>query len=45
MNRQGQDFKVWERDDYSFLRWYITRIMETHVLQAIQDNFQQINMF
>jgi hypothetical protein len=35
MNRQGQDFKVWERDDYSFLRWYITRIMETHIIQAI----------
>jgi hypothetical protein len=34
MNQEGQDFKVWERDDYSFLRWYITRIMETHVVQV-----------
>jgi len=29
MKREDQDFKVWERDDFSFLRWYVTRQMET----------------
>ena len=29
MKREDQDFKVWERDDYTFLRWYVTRQMET----------------
>eukprot|EP00092_Neocalanus_flemingeri_P000855 GFUD01000912.1.p1 GENE.GFUD01000912.1~~GFUD01000912.1.p1 ORF type:complete len:2609 (-),score=679.76 GFUD01000912.1:80-7906(-) len=38
MNREDQDFKVWERDDYSFLRWYVTKQMET--LKSKVDNLK-----
>ena len=37
MNREDQDFKVWERDDYSFLRWYVTKQMES---LAVKDPAQ-----
>ena len=39
MNRDDQDFKVWERDDYSFLRWYVTKQMETHITKNTQLPF------
>jgi len=38
MNREDQDFKVWERDDYCFLRWYVTKQMET--LRAKVENLR-----
>ena len=34
MNREGQDFKVWERDDFSFLRWYVTKQMESLIAKV-----------
>merc|ERR1719376_975412 len=48
MNREDQDFKVWERDDYCFLRWYVTKQMETlrakvenlKFLESIEGDFQ-----
>ena len=48
MKREDQDFKVWERDDFSFLRWYVTRQMETlygkvdnlKFVEAITGDFQ-----
>ena len=48
MKREDQDFKVWERDDFSFLRWYVTRQMETlhgkvenlKFVETIKENFQ-----
>ena len=33
MNREDQDFKVWDRDDYSFLRWFVTKQMENHIIK------------
>ena len=42
MKREDQDFKVWERDDYSFLRWYVTKQMET--LHGKVDNLKFIEM-
>jgi len=49
MNQEGQDFKVWERDDFSFLRWYVTKQMEslmtkvevTNFVEAIEGDVQQ----
>merc|ERR1712012_547084 len=49
MNQEGQDFKVWERDDFSFLRWYVTKLMEslmtkvevTNFVEAIEGDVQQ----
>ena len=35
MNQPGQDFKVWDRDDYSFLRWYICKQMEIHLARKV----------
>ena len=48
MKREDQDFKVWERDDFSFLRWYVTRQMETlhgkvenlKFVETLKENFQ-----
>ena len=48
MKRDDQDFKVWERDDFSFLRWYVTRQMETlhgkvenlKFIESIEGDFQ-----
>ena len=42
MNRDDQDFKVWERDDYSFLRWYVTKQMETHITKNTQLPFMKM---
>ena len=33
MNRDDQNFKVWDREDYSFLRWYMTRQMEAYIMK------------
>ena len=41
MKREDQDFKVWERDDFSFLRWYVTRQMET--LYGKVDNLKFVD--
>ena len=49
MKREDQDFKVWERDDFSFLRWYVTRQMETlhgkvenlKFVESIQGDFAE----
>jgi len=48
MNREDQDFKVWEREDHCFLRWYVTKQMETlrakvdnlKFMEAIEEDFQ-----
>ena len=42
MNREDQDFKVWERNDFSFLRWYVTRQMET--LKGKVDNLRFVEL-
>ena len=42
MKREDQDFKVWERDDFSFLRWYVTRQMET--LHGKVENLKFVEM-
>ena len=39
MNRDDQDFKVWERDDFSFLRWYVTKQMEALVMKNPSQPF------
>ena len=39
MNKEGQDFKVWERDDFSFLRWYVTKQMESLMNKVSCTNF------
>merc|ERR1719150_299272 len=31
MGQPGQDFKVWEKDDFPFLRWYIAKQLEIQV--------------
>jgi len=39
MSQPGQDFKVWDRDDYSFLRWYIAKQLEIHVSAGKADHY------
>jgi len=39
MSQPDQDFKVWEKDDYSFLRWYIVKQLEIHIGAGRADNF------
>jgi len=49
MSRSGDDFKVWDKDDHTFLRWYITRQMDIQIgtgkasefLNLEPDNHQQ----
>ena len=39
MSQPNQDFKVWEKDDFSFLRWYIVKQLEIHIAADRADHF------
>lgn len=43
MSQPNQDFKVWEKDDFSFLRWYIIKQLEIHVAAGRTNDFVQTN--
>lgn len=34
-----QDFKVWDREDHGFLRWYLTKQVEIQVAGGREDHF------
>ena len=39
MSQPHQDFKVWERDDFSFLRWYIVKQLEIHIAAGRSEEY------
>merc|ERR1712012_1528843 len=43
MSQPNQDFKVWEKDDFSFLRWYIVKQLEIHIAAGRTNDYVQLN--
>ena len=43
MSQPNQDFKVWEKDDFSFLRWYIIKQLEIQVAAGRTNDYVQLN--
>ena len=39
MGQPGQDFKVWEREDFPFLRWYIAKQLEIQVSAGRAESY------
>jgi len=42
MHSPGQDFKVWDKDDHSFLYWYICKQMDIQISNGTAANFLHI---
>ena len=39
MSQPNQDFKVWEKDDFAFLRWYISKQIEIQLAAGKVDHY------
>ena len=39
MSQPNQDFKVWEKDDFSFLRWYVIKQLEIHIAAGRSEHY------
>ena len=43
MSQPNQDFKVWEKDDFAFLRWYISKQLEIQLAAGKADHYVHQN--
>ena len=43
MCQPNQDFKVWEKDDFSFLRWYVSKQLEIQLAAGRATNYVHQN--
>lgn len=44
MSQPGQDFKVWDKDDYPFLRWYIAKQLEIQISAGKAENYVKFSV-
>ena len=44
MSQPGQDFKVWDKDDYPFLRWYIAKQLEIQISAGKAENYVKFDI-